>query len=246
MKINSMLSKLIVEVTTTLTRIKNFVDTVDNSVHLYQIEARHKVFSGLYDKFDAVQNELESEVDPKDLPAQEAERISFENAFFELDAKFTALFNRITGERNNLDNTTLPDPSIVLRNERGNVRLPQISLPTFDGDITEWASFLELFDAVLASSGNLDDVNKLFYLKSAPKGNAFKIVESLATTGANYKEARDLLINRFGNRRCVVQGHLRGLMEQPDVKPRSLNSLRLLLDTTNKHIAALRGLKEPV
>ena len=229
-----------------LTRIKNFVDTVDNSVHLYQIEARHKVFSGLYDKFDAVQNELESEVDPKDLPAQEAERISFENAFFELDAKFTALFNRITGERNNLDNTTLPDPSIVLRNERGNFRLPQISLPTFDGDITEWASFLELFDAVLASSGNLDDVNKLFYLKSALKGNAFKIVESLATTGANYKEARDLLINRFGNRRCVVQGHLRGLMEQPDVKPRSLNSLRLLLDTTNKHIAALRGLKEPV
>ena len=49
------------------------------------------------------------------------------------------------------------------------VRLPKISIPTFDGKILSWKSFWEQFDATIHSKAGLNDIEKLTYLQDALK-----------------------------------------------------------------------------
>ena len=229
-----------------LTRLASYIEEIKyedlTNLSKYKIEARHRVFKGQFDKFEAIQSSIENDLGEKDFEAQKQEREQFEALFYDLDAEFEHLLDRFrttgnTDPQNNHNTTVNVDTGF---------KLPNIELPTFSGDITEWASFIELFDALIDAKIDLEDVNKLFYLKSALRGDASKIIESLATTAANYSEARDLLIKRFGNKRCMIQAHLKGLLEQSEVKSKSVSSLRNLLDVTNKHLASLRSLGEPV
>ena len=48
-------------------------------------------------------------------------------------------------------------------------RLPKIDVPTFNGDIMEWATFWNQFEATIDSNGRLSDTSKLVYLRRAIK-----------------------------------------------------------------------------
>lgn len=45
------------------------------------------------------------------------------------------------------------------------VRLPQIKLQTFDGDIDDWLSFRNLFTSLIHDKADLPKVEKFHYLK---------------------------------------------------------------------------------
>ncbi|KAG7305060.1 hypothetical protein JYU34_010517 [Plutella xylostella] len=49
---------------------------------------------------------------------------------------------------------------------RPQVKLPQLELPRFDGDVRQWPAFKNIFYASVDST-DLPTVNKLQYLKSA-------------------------------------------------------------------------------
>ena len=49
------------------------------------------------------------------------------------------------------------------------VKLPQITIPTFDGKILTWKSFWGQFDATIYSKTGLNDTIKLMYLQDALK-----------------------------------------------------------------------------
>ena len=235
-----------------LTRIRNFLQTVGPETSIFTIDARHKTFLGLYEKFDKVQTELESDMDVKNLGKEDELRGKFEEEFFETEAIFLELFMRLDrdmsstrGPVNELNNAvrlneTVPNqPNIAFK-------LPQVSLPTFGGEITEWSSFIELFNSLIHSNETLSNINKLFYLKSCLKGDALRIIESIPTTGENYVRARELLTERYDNKWCIIQAHLSVLLQQPQIKNMSVNALRQLIDVTNKHLAILDSLDEPV
>ena len=43
-------------------------------------------------------------------------------------------------------------------------KLPTISIPTFDGDPSDWAVFWDLFKSARAKEGKLTNSDKLIYL----------------------------------------------------------------------------------
>ncbi|KZR95483.1 Uncharacterized protein APZ42_010778, partial [Daphnia magna] len=63
-------------------------------------------------------------------------------------------------------------------------RLPQRQIKHFKGDILEWTSFWESFNASIHSS-TMSDVQKFDYLKEYLKGEAYLCVENLELTAAN-------------------------------------------------------------
>lgn len=71
-------------------------------------------------------------------------------------------------------------------------RLPQRQIRHFKGDILEWTSFWESFNAAIHSS-SLTTVRKFDYLKEYLKGEARLFVENLELTDANYQIAIDEL-----------------------------------------------------
>ena len=228
-----------------LTRVRRFLlefdPTMEGAVHL--LESRLTAFTPLLDKFDAVQTEFEMSLsdNESDLAEQEEERTKFENEFFMLQAKFTYLISKC--KMGNALNTSGSTQSATI-NISNTLKLPKIELPMFEGELTEWRSFSDIFDSMVHNNTSLGDVDKFLYLKSALKGEALKIVGSLSTTAVHYEQARQLLRDRYENYRCIKQAHLKLLFDQPEVKPRCVASLRHLLDTTNKHVAALNALGE--
>ena len=60
------------------------------------------------------------------------------------------------------------------------VKLPKISVPTFDGNILNWSTFWDQFNVVIHSSTQLSDSQKLVYLREVVKdGPAKSVIEGL-------------------------------------------------------------------
>ena len=59
--------------------------------------------------------------------------------------------------------------------------LPKISVPSFDGNILNWTSFWEQFEVAVHNKHNLQDVEKLAYLKDVVKDSpARHVIEGLS------------------------------------------------------------------
>ena len=123
----------------------------------------------------------------------------------------------------------------------GSIKLPKIELPSFSGNYTEWTSFYDLFNASVHSNSSLKQAEKLNYLKSALKGEAFTLVKNLTITDANYENARDILEQRYANKRFIVRMHLDEMLNQGSIKSENGISLRKLLETVQENIAALEA-----
>ncbi|XP_068200667.1 uncharacterized protein [Palaemon carinicauda] len=84
----------------------------------------------------------------------------------------------------------------------GNVSLPKLKplpLPTFEGEVQEYASYRELFTIHVDRRADLDDVSKFTYLLGTLGRDPLRIVKSLSVTAANYRIALDLLDKKYGN-----------------------------------------------
>ncbi|CAI6353245.1 unnamed protein product [Macrosiphum euphorbiae] len=136
---------------------------------------------------------------------------------------------------------TLPHES----NVRQLIKLPPINLPTFNGKFKEWYSYRQ-FMSMVHDNQDIDDVHRMYYLKSSLQEQAAKVIGTLSLTVLNYKEAWSLLVDRYDNKRPIVQKHLHYLVSQPILNSESANALGYLLDVTRKYLSALKVLELPV
>ncbi|XP_011859396.1 PREDICTED: uncharacterized protein LOC105556895 [Vollenhovia emeryi] len=126
------------------------------------------------------------------------------------------------------------------------IKLPRIELPRFSGAYEEWHSFYDMFGSLIHSNRDLNDTQKLHYLKSFLKREAAEVVSSLEMTGDNYQDAWDRLRERYDNKRFTVQNHIRAIFDLPVVKREDSVVIRQILDGVLKHTRALRSLDRPI
>ncbi|XP_076291065.1 uncharacterized protein LOC143214212 [Lasioglossum baleicum] len=122
--------------------------------------------------------------------------------------------------------------------------LPRIGLPTFSGEPTKWESFRDKFTSLIINDESLSDVKRLHHLNSCVKGEAENLICNLPVTDANFKIAWDTLVQRFDNKRDLIQEHLKTLYSLPHASDAS--ELRSLRDKAHKTLQALRNLERPV
>lgn len=77
-----------------------------------------------------------------------------------------------------------------------NMRLPELTLPKFDGDVKCWQQFSDAFQSMITKNSNIDDVTKLHYLLSCVSGEAKSVIQDLPLITQNFKVAWDLLQKR--------------------------------------------------
>ena len=101
-----------------------------------------------------------------------------------LSQKLTVL--NINDELNvQIENQVLPN----LRRHLKTIKLPSIEIKSFSGELTEWPSFLDSFEAVMHNSSELGDAQKLTYLRRYLTDAALKAVSGLTLTNGNYGKA---------------------------------------------------------
>ena len=122
--------------------------------------------------------------------------------------------------------------------------LPKLGLPSFSGTFDTWLGFRDAFNSMVHTNAQVPPVFKFHYLQSCVTGDAAKVIESLESSSENYEIAWKLLTDRYDNRKFITQSHVRALFNIPVVSKEF--SVRALLDKLQKHVRALRALKQPV
>ena len=108
------------------------------------------------------------------------------------------------------------------------LKLPKLSLPTFSGKYSEWLPFFDLFMETVDANKSLSDIQKLQYLKTSLKDQPARLLAHLPATTANYEVAKNLLKERYANKRMIIRTHLEAIIKYPPLQRESSDQLRKL------------------
>lgn len=86
-------------------------------------------------------------------------------------------------------------------------------------------------------------MQKFHYPKSFLNSEAAQVLYGIEIRAENYENAWELLKNR--HTRIIIQKHIRSIFELPVSSKEISKLLRDIYDGSNKHITALKTLKEP-
>ena len=88
-----------------------------------------------------------------------------------------------------------------------NIKLPELKISKFDGDVTNWQTFWEQFESAVHLNDTLDNINKFDYLLQYLWEDAKSVIKGLSLTSANYIETIYLLKQRYGNTQILVSAY---------------------------------------
>ncbi|XP_022903946.2 uncharacterized protein [Onthophagus taurus] len=125
-------------------------------------------------------------------------------------------------------------------------QLPQIKLPVFDGSYSNWPQFRDLFFSMVHSNDDISNVEKFHYLKMCLINEPAQLLKNLLVTNDNFQRAWTLLIERYENRRVMVDTQLTLLLSARSLKTESASELKKLLGEVKEALGALESLGCPI
>ena len=121
-------------------------------------------------------------------------------------------------------------------------KLPDLQLPTFDGQIMEWNGFWERFQSQVGSLNDLPRSSKFTYLVGQLRGEALRTVQGIIPSEENYSVLEATLKENFGQPRRIIRAHVSNILKLP--KPtQSASSLRQFYNSLMGDLRSLQALK---
>jgi len=198
----------------------------------------------LYNAFEEFNDEL-ALLDPNDVHKDEF--INVQDKYYSLAAKVEEITNSratsctaIAGPSNTI--TTNNDSSTTTVTLQRKIKLPETSLPVFNGQYENWLSFKNRFLAMIDTRSDLCDIEKLQYLQAALTGEAANKLKILTIEGSNYSKAWDLLKRAYEVKRILISRHLSLLLNSPVLERETTEGLSKLADDAQQHVASLAAL----
>ena len=155
--------------------------------------------------------------------------------------------NKFLKEQRERMSTTVDNGRGVGHRHATTIGLPKLEIPKFSGNPREYQSFMECFDSAM-NLYNMPDVQKFTYLRRYVTGAAEQSIKGLALTDANFREAKDVLKQRFGNKQVIVNCHMESLISLPTIcSDIDTKGIRDLYDKIEVDLRSLKNLGiEPV
>ncbi|XP_044741128.1 uncharacterized protein LOC123302317 [Chrysoperla carnea] len=122
-------------------------------------------------------------------------------------------------------------------------KLPNINIPTFDGDISKWVSFRDTFVSLIHDAPGINHVAKFHYLRSALKGNALQTIAGIQVNMDNYTQAWEAMLKKYDNKRLQASYYLSKIFNFKPVIKASLSQLELLSSIVIENAIAFKNLK---
>lgn len=123
------------------------------------------------------------------------------------------------------------------------LELPKLKIPEFDGKISAWNNFHELFTEVIHKNVNINNAEKMHYLKSVVRGEAARLIAHLQSSGDNYMGAYTILVKRYENTRILLGKLLDSIMEVPQLYDETCTGLKHMHDTVFECMMGIANLK---
>ncbi|XP_066145931.1 uncharacterized protein [Euwallacea fornicatus] len=216
-----------------LTRLQTWLRK-DLPVDLGQYTVRQTELSDTYKTYSLIQEELEL----LDFDKYCGDRDCVEEQYFSLAATLTNAINQFQTE-----NTSQADNPRTENVSSGaissSIKLPELRIPTFDGTISNWQGFSELFNTLITNDQHLSDVKKLIYLRSSLKDEPARLLESLEMVGSNFEIAQRILRDRYENKNLIVNSYIKNVLNVPTVTRSNAQNLREFVTQVRCNIGAL-------
>ena len=136
------------------------------------------------------------------------------------------------------------NPLVSHSSSQVQVKLPKINLPTFDGNVLSWQPYYQSIKVSVVDNPSLADVQKLEYLMRSLKGSAAEVVKGFAVVQANYKPVLEILKERFGHARLILDVHVRSLIHLPRLSSNDATSMRKFYDEVIGHVRSVESFGE--
>ncbi|XP_058827050.1 uncharacterized protein LOC131687034 [Topomyia yanbarensis] len=230
---------------TSLNNIVKFVQCCDENTTASQVSVRLERLDELWEKIGETIYEIESHDDfEAGEEAFSKERVNFEDRYYDVKS---ALMDKAR----ELQDAPVLEQSVRQTDTNqhasmDHVRLPQIQLQTFDGNIDEWFSFRDLFTSLIHWKTELPEVEKFHYLKGCLEGEAKALIDPLKITKGNYQIAWDLLVKRYNNSKLLKKRQVQALFKLPVLAKESSTELHKLLEGFDRIIQTLDQVVQPV
>ncbi|XP_066981078.1 uncharacterized protein [Macrobrachium rosenbergii] len=120
------------------------------------------------------------------------------------------------------------EPSALILPVKATVKLPKLDLKYFDGDLTEWNSFWELYEVSVHQRSDFENIQKFSYLKGLLEGEALELISDFKLEGDKYLQAVNLLKETYGRKDEIKLCLVRKLFqtETPKADAESLQGYR--------------------
>ena len=200
----------------------------------------------IFPMFDQLQTDIESLTDQEEAQLNIEERQTFEDRYFSLVANCKVLlknseFNPDVQIFQEVQQPLFPSQNnCCAQNE--SIKLPEIKLPTFNGDVTKWRYFSDLVFDLIINNPSLKDSAKFFHLHSCLSPNLQQAIANIPQSANNFSVAWKFLMSRYDNPRLLVNAHIEQMFNPPRYIPGSSSSLRSLVDHVKANLASLRAL----
>ncbi|XP_058445661.1 uncharacterized protein LOC131426915 [Malaya genurostris] len=224
--------------------IHGFVERFHDDVTPSEIQVRLERLDTLWEQINDTINEIlshdEFSIDPSAIME---ERSVYENRFYD-DKSYLMDKYKLLNEAPILDQTSRTNVSFA-HGSAPHVRLPQITLPKFSGNMDEWISFRDLYTSLIHWQTELPDVEKLHYLRSQLQGEAMAVIEALPITSANYLTAWELLVKRYSNFKIIKRKQIQAIFDLQLLRKESASELHSLLEGFERILKTLDQLVQP-
>jgi len=224
-----------------ITGLSNILDK--DRIDKTSLKLRMKRLTDLYHTFEENNDEL-AVLDSNEN--HQAEFANIQDRYYALAARIENVLQPEEIAETSTNRSTLEvsinDTDRVTSTKNRRIKLPETSLPTFDGKYENWLSFKNAFNNMIGLQSDLSDVDKLHYLKSALTGEAINKIRILSIDGTNYTTAWQLLERAYEVKRILISRHLSLILNLPTIERDSADGLSKLADDAQQHVAALKAL----
>ncbi|XP_052567467.1 uncharacterized protein LOC128093772 [Culex pipiens pallens] len=232
--------------------LNQFVEHYKAEEHECQLEVRLGMLNDVYQEFTDLRTKLELLLEEKDAakfanaePKVKQEVVSHREeanlqVVQEFDNKFCKIKAMLIAKRPVKDVAqTVPsvgdaDTSFPLR-----VKLPDIHLPNFSGNLREWVTFRDTFKSLIHRNSKLTSMDKFTYLQSSLSGPALLEISGIDLSEENYSVAWSALEEEYGNKKLIVKAHLDVILDLEPLTKESYDGLSHLLGEFEKNLQML-------
>ena len=191
-----------------------------NEEHISKLTGLKNGLSGKIDKVKEIDQKI-LDILPQEESEKELEDILvLKDLNFELLAKIDRCLKKTppSPSLSSLDISIQGSTPRTTQIQDVRVKLPKLELSKFDGDIINWQGFWDQFLIAIHENDSLADIDKFTYLKSFLSDSALQSINGLSLNATNYKEAIDILHQRYGNKQVLISAHMQKLEKLPRIK----------------------------
>ncbi|XP_065079917.1 uncharacterized protein LOC135702804 [Ochlerotatus camptorhynchus] len=232
------------EINLSFNDILRFVQAFRETNTATEVEVRLGKLDQLWESYSEVLVEIFAHDDYKPESATlEKERTEFSDRYYEAKSFLMDKAKDFQGAQALEQSMRTSDASV--HGSVDHVRLPQIKLQTFNGDIDEWLSIRDLYTSLIHWKVDLPDVEKFHYFKGCLQGEPRNLIDSLPITKANYQVAWESLLRRYNNSKHLKKRQVQSLFKLPTLSKESGTELHTLVEGFERIVQTLDQIIQP-